>query len=196
MQLGGPTARVWSPSPLLAVASTTGVNSSASFILAKANWATSLLSLPRIRSPFHQTAESSFSCRGVCRNKNRSVPSARQNHAAGIALFGSLPFSSYLSFWAGCRRDLTVGARDTRMRLGTVFGSLPPRDRHTGCRPWSLGFLFAQTVTEVRVKKEGAARTSDEEVDSTCFNCLPRRDTQVMEWPVAADHSHVIYYTE
>jgi hypothetical protein len=53
------------------------------------------------------------------------------------------------------------------MRLGTVFGSLPPRDRHTGCRPWSLGFLFARTVLEVRVKKEGAARTSIEDVDST-----------------------------
>jgi hypothetical protein len=43
---------------------------------------------------------------------------------------------------------------------------------------------------EVRVKKEGAARTSIEEVDSTCISSLPQRGS------VAADHSHVIYYTE
>jgi hypothetical protein len=53
------------------------------------------------------------------------------------------------------------------MQVGTVFGSLPPRDCYMGCCPWSVGFLFAWRVTEVRVKKKDAARTSVENVDPT-----------------------------
>jgi hypothetical protein len=67
-----------------------------------------------------------------------------------------------------CRRDLTVGGPDTRMRLGTVIGSLPPRDRHMGCCPWFLGFLFARTMVEVRVKtKKARPAPPSYEVDST-----------------------------
>jgi len=32
-------------------------------------------------------------------------------------------------------QDLTVGLRDTRIRSPAAFGSLPPRDRRTGCCP-------------------------------------------------------------
>jgi hypothetical protein len=79
-----------------------------------------------------------------------------------LASFGGL-----LTCSSDCRQDLTRHQRDTRMRWRSVFGSLPARDRATGCRPRSLGFLFARTVMQVRVKKEDAARTPLEDVDST-----------------------------
>ena len=81
-----------------------------------------------------------------------------------VSLF-SVPCQRYFFFsllselplgidWRNCRED---------NRDGTAFGSLPPRGRYTGCRPWPPGLFVQQdrVCERNRIARSGRAETNE-----------------------------------
>ena len=101
----------------------------------------SLFLRPRIRWPASSNSGTRFFVPARCDTSNSSDSSAKQNRVADDAAFDSLPFSNLpMLSQLPLGIDPEMGNKDTGD--GTVFGSLPPRGRHTGCRPWPLGLLI------------------------------------------------------